>query len=239
MPSRAAIPGAITVDKTGSRARKRPAAAQDLAGALALLDGHRRDKLLEAVAIAAKELLRSSDLAVSLPKVIELFAQATGVDRGHIFLIDAASGHGDVLQHSVWNAPGIATPPEFQNAREPVANVGMKSWIAKFERGEAIIGHVRDFDPEKRAFFELGGVKSILAAPVFADGRWSGLIGFDDCHGERDWSAAEIDAINTVAELVGAGLVRTVASKTLADANRIIENSPTILYRPTRSRPSA
>jgi len=231
MTSRSASTGATAINTTGAYARPRPTDLQNLAGALALLDGHRRDKLLEAVAIAAKELLRSSDLAVSLPKVIELFAQATGVDRGHIFLIDAASGRGDVLQHSVWNAPGIATPAEFQNAREPVANIGMKSWIAKLERGETIVGHVRDFDPEKRAFFELGGVKSILAAPVFADGRWSGLIGFDDCHSERDWSAAEIDAINTVAELVGAGLVRTAQLKTLADANRIIEKSPTILYR--------
>ena len=85
--------------------------------------------------------------------------------------------------------------------------------------------------PEKRAFFELGGVKSVLVAPVFADDRWSGLIGFDDCQCERDWAAAEIDAINTVAELVGAGLVRTAQLKTLADANRIIEKSPTILYR--------
>ncbi len=231
MPSRAATPGANTVDTIRSRARKRPADTQDLAGALALLDARRRDKLLEAVAISAKELLRSTDLAVSLPKVIELFAQATGVDRGHIFLVDAKSGRGDILQHSVWGAPGIATPPEFQNAREPVSNIGMKSWITKLERGETIVGHVRNFDPEKRAFFELGGVKSVLVAPVFADDRWSGLIGFDDCQCERDWTAAEIDAINTVAELVGAGLVRTAQLKTLADANRIIEKSPTILYR--------
>ena len=81
----------------------------------------------------------------------------------------------------------------------------MKSWISRLERGETIVGHVREFDPEKRAFFELGGVKSVLAVPVFADGRWLGLIGFDDCRSERDWSAAEIDTIKTVAELVGAG----------------------------------
>ena len=237
MAPRNAASGATAVKTSGARARYDSTDSQNLTGALAVLDGHRRDRLLEAVAIAAKELLRSSDLAVSLPKVIGLFAGATGVDRGHIFLVDAANGQGNVLQHSVWTAPGIATPPEFQNAQEPVANIGMKSWIEKFERGETIASHVRDFDPDKRAFFSLGGVKSVLAAPVFADDRWSGVIGFDDCRSERDWSAAEIDAINTVAELVGAAVARASHLNKLGDANRIIENSPTVLYRLSPQKP--
>ena len=228
MASPTASSGATVIESTGA-----------LAGPLAVLGALRRDRLLEAVAIAAKELLRTSDLAISLPKVIELCGQATGVDRGHIFLIDTASGQGNILQHSVWTAPGIATPPEFKHATEPLANVGLKSWISRFERGETIVGHVCNFDPEKRAFFDLGGVKSVLVVPVFSDGQWLGVIGFDDCHSERDWSAAEIDAINTVAELVGAGIARTAQLKTLADANRIIENSPTILYRTAPKFPFA
>ena len=237
MASPTATSGATVIESTGALA---PATdSLNPAGPLAVLGALRRDRLLEAVAIAAKELLRTSDLSISLPKVIELCGQATGVDRGHIFLIDTASGQGNILQHSVWTAPGIATPPEFKHATEPLANVGLKSWISRFERGETIVGHVCDFDPEKRAFFDLGGVKSVLVVPVFSDGQWLGVIGFDDCHSERDWSAAEIDAINTVAELVGAGIARTAQLKTLADANRIIENSPTILYRTAPKFPFA
>ena len=96
---------------------------------------------------------------------------------------------------------------------------------------------MRDFDPEKRAFFELGGVKSVLAVPVFADGQWLGVIGFDDCRSERNWAAAEIDTIKTVAELVGAAVARAAHLKTLDDANRIIENSPTILFRTAAQYP--
>jgi PAS domain S-box-containing protein len=229
MASPTAASGATVIESTGALAP--PTDSLNPAGPLAVLGALRRDRLLEAVAIASKELLRSTDLAVSLPIVIELCGQAIGVDRGHIFLIDAASGPKNVLQHFVWTAPGIATPPEFRNAKEPVANVGLESWIPRLERGETIVAHVRDFDSKRRAFFDLGGVKSILVVPIFADGKWSGVIGFDECHNERDRSAAEIDAINTVAELVGAGMARTAQLKTLADANRIIENSPTILYR--------
>ncbi len=231
MSSGSGLSGAAAVATSESRAASRQPDQQKLAGALAVLDAHRRDKLLEAVAIAAKELLRSSDLAVSLPKVSELIGQVTGADRTHIFLIDGNDGQGQILQHSVWIRPGTATPPEFQHATEPLTNVGLQSWIPRLARGETIVGHVREFAPPVRAFFELGNVKSMLCVPIFAEGQWRGLIGFDDCRSERVWSAAEIDAIGTMAELVGAAVARTSHQKKLADANRIVENSSTILYR--------
>lgn len=74
-------------------------------------------------------------------------------------------------------------------------------------------------------------MKSVLSVPIFAEGRWLGMIGFDDCRSERDWSPAEIDTLKTVAELVGAAVARASHLKTLDDARRIVESSPTILYR--------
>jgi diguanylate cyclase (GGDEF)-like protein/PAS domain S-box-containing protein len=213
------------------RRRPKPADAQNLAGALAVLESHRRDRLLEAVAMAAQELLRSSELTVALSKVMERIGIASDVDRAHIFLVDSAMGNGDIRQHHVWAAPGVPTPPEFRKPSRPLADVGLKSWIPRLERGETIAGHVRDFEPEARALFDIGGVKSTLCVPIFADGRWVGLFGFDDCGSERDWSAADIDTIKTMAELVGAAAARAARVKKLADANRIIENSPTILFR--------
>jgi GAF domain-containing protein len=237
MASRTAAPGATAVATTDVPALRRPDDFRGPAGALAVLTTLRRDSLLETVAMAAKELLRPSDLAVTLPKVAEQIGHATGVDRTHIFLIDAASGDGDILQHHTWTVPGIATPPEFRNAKAAMADVGLKAWIPRLERGETIVGHVCNFDSAARTLFDHGGVKSVLCVPVFTDGHWSGLIGFDDCRSERDWSAAEIDTIKTVAELVGAAVARGLHLKKLADANRIIESSPTILYRLSPQKP--
>ena len=56
------------------------------AGALALFSKrYRRDSLLEAVAIAAKELLRPSDLAVSLPKVDRAVSRKPPASTAAIF----------------------------------------------------------------------------------------------------------------------------------------------------------
>ena len=229
--SRSAAPDSGADHTTSARARTRADDGREPSNAPTVLISLRRDQVLQAVAAAARELLRSPDLAVSLPKVIEQIGQVAGVDRAHILLIDPAAGEGRVLQHYTWSAPGIASPKEFRRAAAPMAEVGLKSWIAKLERGETIAGHVRDFDPDARKFFALGGVVSTLCVPAFADGRWSGIIAFDDCREERDWSATEIDTIKTMAELVGGAVARAEHLKTLADATRIIENSPTILYR--------
>jgi len=173
--------------------------------ALAIVATHRRDAILEAVAISANELLRSTDLEQSLPKVIACIGRATGVDRMHILKIDpTAPDRGSIARHYQWSAPGTSTPPHFRNAKgSAMVDVGLQSWLSKLAAGEVVVGHVRDFEASARAFFESAGVKSAMAVPVFGDGHLWGHIGFDDCREEREWSAAEIDTLKTLAELIG------------------------------------
>ncbi len=198
---------------------------------LAALEAHRRDTLLEAVAEAARELLRSSEPIVSLQKVIERIGIAAGVDRTHFLRVDNSTDDGRILRHQLWTLPDVPTPDDFEHVTRPMAEVGLASWIPRLARGETIFGHTRDFDSGARSLLEHGNIKSTLCVPVFAEGRWVGSIAFDDCRTERDWLQVEIDTIKTLAELIGAAIARTEHLEALADANRIIENSSTILYR--------
>jgi GAF domain-containing protein len=79
----------------------------------ATVSDHRHEAILEAVATSAKELLRSSDLRQSLPGVLELVGQATGVDRAHIFLIDADDGDGRILKQSGASPTMPTTRPSY------------------------------------------------------------------------------------------------------------------------------
>ena len=54
---------------------------------------------------------------------------------------------------------------------------------------------------------------------------------FDDCRNEREWLPAEIDIIKILVELVSTAVVSLRRLRVLADANRIVENSPTFVYR--------
>jgi len=172
MALRNALTGPARLDTPESRARTRAGEAPYPSKALAVLDIHRRDRLLEVVASAAQELLRSGDLAVSLQKVIERLGQATDADRAHIFLIQATGEKGRIVDHYVWAAPGVPTPPGFKDAKGLMADIGLHSWVPRLERGETIVGNVRDFEPAARALFERGGVKSALTtAAASASGR--------------------------------------------------------------------
>src|ERR1019366_7064780 len=112
-----AFGGAMTQQRKPQVRPESVEATSKLDDALAILAAHRRDVILEAVAMSAKELLRSSNLEQSLPKVIEQIGHATGVDRVHILKIDTASpGQGHIVQHHLWSASGISTPPLFKDA---------------------------------------------------------------------------------------------------------------------------
>jgi len=169
-----------------------------------------------------------------LSKVIERIGQATDVDRIHLFEIDVAASpdQGRILEHYTWSARGIPAPAVYRDATGTfLAEVGLGSWAARLARGETIAGHVRDFEDSVRRFFESGGLKSTVVVPIFVDDQWWGFIGFDDCRNEREWSPTEIDTLVTLAELVGAAVAHTSRRKSVADANQIIENSPSIPFR--------
>jgi len=70
------------------------------------------------------------------------------------------------------------------------------------------------------------------------DGQLWGSLSFVDAAAERrQWSWAETDTLATLAGLIGVAVARARYVKELADANMIVQNSPTILYR-LRGEPS-
>jgi len=226
--------GSLTLARSMTPDRER------LAGSLAILEAHRRGIFLEAIARSAQELLRTSDMTRSVPKVLEQIGHSTNVDRVHMLAVDPAESidEGLIIDHILWSAAGISTPAIFNDARGlTMAEVGLKSWVPMLMRGMSVVGHARNFEEPVRRFFEFGGVKSAVAVPVFAEDRWWGFIGFDDCHSEREWSPSEIDTLKTLAELVGAAVGQTRSLRKLADANRIVENSSTVLYRLSAQKP--
>jgi diguanylate cyclase (GGDEF)-like protein/PAS domain S-box-containing protein len=231
--------GDILVQKLKIRARSAAPDRERLAESIAMLEAHRRDILLEAIARSAKELLRTSDMTRSIPKVLEHIGHATNVDRVHLLAVDpAAIDEGRIIGHSLWSAADISTPAIFNDSRGlTMVEVGLRSWLPRLMRGESVAGHARSFEEPVRRFFESGGVKSTVAVPVFVEGQWWGFIGFDACRSEREWSPSEIDTLKTLAELVGAAVTHARGLQKLSDANRIMENSPTILYRLSPKKP--
>jgi diguanylate cyclase (GGDEF)-like protein/PAS domain S-box-containing protein len=82
-----------------------------------------------------------------------------------------------------------------------------------------------------RGLFEPAQMRSFLQIPVFAKQKLWGALSIVDSVQRREWRWAETDTLKTLAGLIGVAITRAQYVRELADANMIVQNSPTILYR--------
>ena len=98
-------------------------------------------------------------------------------------------------------------------------------------QGKAQFIRINEVDDADRNFLETCGVQSFLLVPVFAGGNWWGALGVGDADTNRAWLRVEIDALRTLAGVVGSAIAHTRDLTEIADAGRIVESGSTMLYR--------
>ena len=200
------------------RITERQAAERDL---------QRSNKILQAVAESATAVLRSVDFDQSTPKVLELIGRSLGVNCAHLY---ANNGAANVLfVRHMWNAAGGAPTAETRGLWRSARPEG--SVLDFLAQGKAQFIRTNEVDDADRGFLETCGVESFLLVPVFTGGIWWGALGVGDAEANRAWSRVEIDALRTLAGIVGSAIAHTRDLTELADAGRIVESGSTMLYR--------
>ena len=193
----------------------------------------RRDAILAAVASAAGSLLAAPDWRDVIESVLEELGKASGASRACIFRGEPErDGAEATARPYAWCAPGV--PDDWVLERRPGTALGLDSWARELEAGRHCQSHARTLPPAERAYLEARQIRSALAVPIHADGRWWGSIGFDECVEERVWSAVEVEALRAAAGAIGAAIARQAAEQSLRDAeNRyrtLIEHLPLTFY---------
>lgn len=189
----------------------------------------RRNAILEAVRFAAEQFLGNpTDRERSMEEVLRRLGQATETSRVYVFRNYTGEDGGlwNTELHK-WVAPGIPLgvpigPGELPVTDFPYRDDGtgrwtdFRRWEEVLGRGEPMYGNTRDF-PEHEKPFLIGelGIRSMILVPIFVEEAWWGFIGFDDCVKEREWSAAEIDALKAAASTLGAALHRQAVEEEL------------------------
>ena len=197
------------------------------------------DALLNTVTKSAAELLGSHAYEDAVSVVLELIGQTVTASRIQLMAIaPGKDGHLRAKITQEWSAPGsspIIDNPTFQDMD---LTVNMPKVIAPALSGRPFTCLLSDIGSGLRDQFEAIGMRSCLHVPVMVEGKLWGAMAFMDSADEpRKWTWAETDGLETLAGLVGVALVRARYVKELADANMIVQNSPTILYR-LRGEPS-
>jgi signal transduction histidine kinase len=76
--------------------------------------------------------------------------------------------------------------------------------LTGLRRGGPVYVRTSDLPDDERSRYEAAGIRSELRIPFFADGRWTGTVGFVDYARERNWETEAIAALRTAADMIGA-----------------------------------
>jgi diguanylate cyclase (GGDEF)-like protein/PAS domain S-box-containing protein len=177
------------------------------------------DALLNAVTQSAAELLEAQSYEEAIATVLALIGKTISASRIQSATIAAdRNGHFHASLKHEWRAPGLSPAigdPAFQ---ETDLSADSPDLIARLLAAGLA------------SYFEDGIAK--LHIPIFVAGAlWGSLTFIDASKKRRTWSWAETDTLKTLAGLIGMAVTRARYLKELADANTIVQNSPTILYR--------
>lgn len=197
----------------------------------------RRDSTLEAVAFTAQRFLEEKAWEEVVPEVLRRLCLATSTSRSYVFQNHRApDGTLRSSQRWEWVAEGIRPEienPSLQNLSWDGA--GLSRWAKVLGSGAVIQGHVREFPPSEQGILERQQILSLLEVPIFVSGRWWGVIGFDDCVQEREWSQVEIDALRAAAAVLGAAIRRQRDEEQVREAEArfrtIVERTPAVTYQ--------
>lgn len=171
-----------------------------------------REAILGAVAQTAQQLLKASNWRGEINAILKYLGEATGAS--HVYIFEHHKGPDDSLLSSQtyeWTAPGM-TPelnnPIYQNTHLAPAVPGLEDWYTNLSGGKPFYGSGKQLSSYWKRVFEERGLKTLLDVPIFVNGNWWGIIGFDDFVNEMPWSQAEINALVAAAGNLGSAIER-------------------------------
>ena len=169
----------------------------------------KRDAILESVTWMAEELIRTDNWRLRINAALQRLGECMGVSRAYLFEnqgVDHEALHASLLYE--WTARGITPQINNPDMHELPVEAEMPRWVRAMAGGEVMAGHVKDFPASEQAVLAPQDIKSIVAVPVFVGADWWGVIGFDECLIERDWTVPELQALRLAASVLGTAIER-------------------------------
>jgi PAS domain S-box-containing protein len=184
----------------------------------------RSDAILKAVNYASELFFKYNYSTKSVGDVIRHLGEATEVSRVYIF--ENFTGNKTQLYTSLlfdWSAPGINDKLDAGELREIYYNDGFKRWVKTLGQGKPIYGNIEKFPKQEKRLLEKYDVISVVIMPIFVNNQWWGFIGLDECLAAREWNEAELNALGTAADIIGAAIQRKRVEVELLKLNNELE----------------
>ena len=167
----------------------------------------RLEAILEAVNFTAVQLLKAPRWQDALDEVLAKLGQATGVRRVYLHLVQL-DGAGELIatNEAEWVASGVELIFDLPSY-SPYRHGGGAEMRRTLDAGEVWIGGRDDLPLAISEAHPDNAPETALIAPVIVAGERRGALGFNHLD-ERRWSGAEVAALQTAAEIIGAAISR-------------------------------
>jgi PAS domain S-box-containing protein len=191
---------------------------------LAERDLHSRDAILEAVSRSAERFLIEPSFDEGVVELMRVLGEATGVTSAYVFENIVPGGESTHTRRiAAWESGRSNSTVDDPRLAHVHPAPHFPRWAEVLGRGDVVSSHVCDLPDDERDALALAGSLSVLAVPIFVDGRWWGFIGFEDAERKRDWSPAETEALRAAAGIVAAAIKRELAERDLRRRDAVLE----------------
>lgn len=175
-----------------------------------------KENILAATAKSAQLLLDSQDWRSNINELLALLGRATNASHAYLFENHDNDGEPVTSQRYEWVAEGQSSEidnADYQNV--PLFEEKMQHWYNFVSNGKPFYNSTQSFTQEWADTLSRKEIKTLLDVPVFVDGKWWGVLGFDDCINEMPWSQAEVGAMQVAAGLLGSAIKNQEANEEL------------------------
>jgi len=184
----------------------------------------RSDVILKAVNYASELFFKYNYTTQSIADVLKRLGEATEVSRVYIFenFLDNKKQIYTSLLFD-WASPNV-DDVDGTILKEINYKDGFSRWVKTLQKGKPIHGNIGDFPKSERKLLAELGLVSIVIMPIFVNNTWWGFIGLDECCKPREWNEAELYALGTAADIIGAAIHRKRVDIELLKLNNELES---------------
>ena len=177
-----------------------------------------RELILSVIAEITQILFKSTNWQQEISKILGLLGKATGAS--HVYLYENHRGEDGILlssQTSEWVAPSF-TPdiddPATQNFRLERTDTN-KAWFDNLSKGNHFYESRHEYESFFKSTISSADLITLLEVPIFWNGEWQGIIGFDHYEEDKPWSQGEVDALVAAAGILGTAIERQIKEDSL------------------------
>lgn len=167
------------------------------------------DRILKAVTVGTAAMVGAEKLETGIPAALGIVGQTMGVDRVLVLEMAENNSRPPSLRFD-WQAPNVPVRLDQASldAGGQVELAAQVEWLAPLYARKPVLTYLESCSSAVRPILERVHNVSMMLVPIYVGDRLWGTIGIDQCTTAREWKEAEIETLQTFADLTGVLIVR-------------------------------